>query len=73
MPFCRICLFALACCACTAQARQRAAKTAPDIAACVLEVVDAYATADVENPDVALALAADLARCERDAKDDLTH
>jgi len=72
MPFCRICLFALAFCACTtAEQRQvlDASKIAADVAAkaaeCTIDVQDAYATADKKNPAVALALAADLEKCSK--------
>lgn len=70
MTFCRICLFALACCACSVAEQRKAVdatKAAADVAAkvaeCALDVQDAYATADKKQPAVAIALAADLEKC----------
>lgn len=70
MPFCRICLFALAFCACSvAEQRQAldASKVASDAALaaadCAVNVEDSYATADKKDPAVALGLAVELEKC----------
>jgi hypothetical protein len=74
MKFCRVCLFALAFCACTPALNQRVAdatdatRKVADAADCARVVSDSYATADVKKPEVALGLAADLKKCVEPAK-----
>lgn len=70
MSFCRICLFALAFCACSAAEQRQvldASKAGADVALkaadCVINVEDSYATADKKDPKIVLALAADLEKC----------
>jgi predicted transporter len=72
MPFCRICLFALAFCACSVADQKKAldaTKVGSDIALkaaeCTIVVQDSYATADKKNPAVALNFALDLEKCSK--------
>lgn len=66
MNMCRICLFALAFCACTA-AQQKSALDASDVALktadCARDVAEEFLGKDATDPEVAIPLALALADC----------